>query len=507
MTFMVYCENDKKRPHEPDSELAAHRTDWRRDYGRIIHSSAFRRLQGKTQLYPGLESDFFRNRLTHSLEVAEIAKSITLKLNNDLKAEDGNYIEPDIVECAALAHDLGHAPFGHIGERALNQKMVGFGGFEGNAQALRIVSKIEKKILADKNDAELYGIKVEEENGVVVSKDCRVGLNLTYRTLAAVLKYDDLIEYSDAEKNSNVIKPKKGFYETEKELVDNIKQHVAKDITFDEDNKFKTIECSIMDIADDITYSVYDMEDAFRARFISPSSLMSMDEILLREIAAEVQQKFNDVYNNEYKDIDEKYIKDRLFHLMLLFNPDLDGDEVKMQGKKESKKAKNAGRTYANLVSYLTVMQWCKFSDEITDVGYNRAAFTTYLIDKFIKAVKIVRNNVNPQLSHVIMNTEEYIDMLILKKISYYSQIQSPKIKIFEYRGKQIIDSIFECLTSPNGYEMLPHDFRIIHDSLKEEKEKKRIICDFIAGMTDRYASEFYSKLYSENPQTIFKAI
>lgn len=127
-----------------------YRSDFRRDYARLVHSPAFRRLDGKTQLFPGVESDFFRNRLTHSLEVAQIAKSIALKLNYESQfIADLGGIDTDLVEVAGLAHDLGHPPFGHNGELTLDQCMLAYGGFEGNAQTLRILSRLEKKFTTD----------------------------------------------------------------------------------------------------------------------------------------------------------------------------------------------------------------------------------------------------------------------------------------------------------------------------------------------------------------------
>src|SRR5208283_2954453 len=149
----LYSAGDRKRLTSSESlndseELAEpYRSPWRRDYGRLIHCPSFRRLQGKTQVFPGYESDFYRNRLTHSLEVAQIAKAIAIRLNATsihfrLK---NRKIEPDIVEFAGLAHDLGHPPFGHNGEEALDECMHDYGGFEGNAQSLRIVSRLEKK--------------------------------------------------------------------------------------------------------------------------------------------------------------------------------------------------------------------------------------------------------------------------------------------------------------------------------------------------------------------------
>ena len=167
----LYGEGDREREYPIDDD-APHRSAFRRDYARILHSPAFRRLQGKTQLFPSVEHDFFRNRLTHSLEVAQIAKSIALRLNDRDSYFRACPIDTDIVETAALAHDLGHPPFGHNGERALDDCMKERGGFEGNAQSLRILSKLGKK---------------------EPQRFPEVGLNLTYRTLAAVLKYDSVI--------------------------------------------------------------------------------------------------------------------------------------------------------------------------------------------------------------------------------------------------------------------------------------------------------------------------
>src|SRR5690606_33640104 len=111
----MYTSDDFRR--EQTIPELSYRSPVRRDYARLIHSPSFRRLQGKTQLYPGVESDFFRNRLTHSLEVAQISKTISLKLNEERKLKSLQYeISPDICEFAGLAHDLGHPPFGHQGE-------------------------------------------------------------------------------------------------------------------------------------------------------------------------------------------------------------------------------------------------------------------------------------------------------------------------------------------------------------------------------------------------------
>ena len=177
----LYRDADRAREYPTESKVS-YRSPFRRDYARLLHCPAFRRLQGKTQLFPGAESDFFRNRLTHSLEVAQIAKSIALRINSRHAYFVDNPIDLDLIETAALAHDLGHPPFGHNGERALDECMRKKGGFEGNAQTLRILARLEKKEL-----------DLEEAEETPKSEDRRVGLNLTYRTLAAVLKYDKCI--------------------------------------------------------------------------------------------------------------------------------------------------------------------------------------------------------------------------------------------------------------------------------------------------------------------------
>ena len=162
MESYVHTEEARYRPDGP----------FQRDYARIMYSSSFRRLQGKMQLL-GIKNDqFFRNRLTHSLEVAQIARSIA----GTIQYDSG---ESYIVEAGALAHDLGNPPFGHAGERFLNEEFVNIGGFEGNAQTLRILTNIEKK-----------------------RPEFR-GLNLTYRTMLSVVKYFNKFNKQAYENGSN----------------------------------------------------------------------------------------------------------------------------------------------------------------------------------------------------------------------------------------------------------------------------------------------------------------
>jgi dGTPase len=272
----LYSAYDAKRLLESsgDKESVPFRSEWRKDYGRIIHSPSLRRLQGKTQLFPNNENDFYRNRLTHSLEVAQIAKSIAMKINHEhLSGLQG--LDLDIVELAALAHDLGHPPFGHNGETSLDECMRDVdGGFEGNAQTFRILARLEKKVTKTKND-------LGEGIAVLNGKDNRCGLNLTARSLAAILKYDKKIPARNADREAKQNKVFKGYYECDLDIVVAIKQSVLGiDIKEIEERriKFKTIECQIMDIADDIAYSTYDLEDAFKAGFLNPLKLVSFGD-------------------------------------------------------------------------------------------------------------------------------------------------------------------------------------------------------------------------------------
>ena len=157
-------------------------------------------------------------------------------------------IDTDLVEFGALAHDLGHPPFGHNDEKALDQLMYKHGGFEGNAQTLRILAKLAKKTVSN-NEAD--GVA---EGGV----DHRLGLDVSMRSLASVLKYDNPIPEKRKDIPKKVVK---GYYFTEKDLVAQIKHHVAPRANA----PLKTIECSVMDIADDIAYSTYDLEDTLKA--------------------------------------------------------------------------------------------------------------------------------------------------------------------------------------------------------------------------------------------------
>lgn len=459
-----------------------YRTSWRMDYARLIHSPSFRRLQGKTQLFPTDENDFFRSRLTHSMEVAQIAKSIAIRLNYNylLPNKKPLNIDTDLVEFAALAHDLGHPPFGHIGEKALDEIMLDCGGFEGNAQTLRILTKIEKKFL------------LKDSSGFL-----QCGLNLTSRALASILKYDKVIKYNrKPTKNSkidiNSIEPFKGYYFTEKDLVRKIKNNVIGPKTYKDD--FKTIECQIMDIADDIAYSTYDLEDTFKAGFMNIFDILYSIDKIIDNITFKVNKKFQKEYNIKIdKDLVKKIIN-------TLFSEIFDFKKFKandiLVNILDEKNILNAFKFFTG-VSYNSAKQ-------ITEESHYRTIFTSRMVGSFIRGVEFKYNNRYPSQSKVFLNQQTLLEIEVIKRLIYESQVLSARIKITEIRGKEIVREIFKYLTNLNGDELLPPDYRELYE-MSNKNDKKRIICDFIAGMTDRYAIEFYGRLKSEDPQTIFK--
>lgn len=476
MEIPLYSEGDEKRfakikrnrstPEEP------YRTEFRRDYARVIHCGAFRRLQGKTQLFPSIESDFFRTRMTHSLEVAQVATAIAMKINAENDYFRRHPISLDVVEVAGLCHDLGHPPFGHNGEAALDQCMIDAGGFEGNAQTLRIISKLEKR-------------QTKQNDGMVFSnrgKDQRVGLNLTMRSLASVIKYDRAIPIG-RERSDKLVK---GYYESEREIVRHIKENTLGRNTHD--GEFKSIECQIMDVADDIAYSTYDLEDTFKAGFLTPLQILAAPASLFERVAESVTGALK--YNVEAKKVVEHFIN-QVF-------PDVF----------------KVGPTEVELITSGSAIQAAQFlvdkynlSELMAKDGYSRTEFTSDLIGSFISGVQVDLDANEPILSKVYLDDETLQTVEILKRFTFEATIKSPRLKVVENRGYEIVSEIFTALSEPGGKLLLPDDFQALYDITADRNKRRRVICDFIAGMTDRYAVEFYGRLKSESAQSIFEPL
>jgi dGTPase len=491
----LYTDKDAQRQRE--KKEISYRTPYRRDYARLIHAPSFRRLQGKTQLFPGAESDFFRNRLTHSLEVAQIAESIAYKLNDDIEQE-GQYenfvLDTHLVRFAAIAHDLGHPPFGHLGEEVLNERMAEYGGFEGNAQTLHILTKLEKRV-------------VESGDSKIIDGDNRIGLDLTYRSLASILKYDNEIPLKQRKLKTKQLEPKKGYYACDRDIVKKIKEHVAPNFS----GKFKSVECAIMDVADDIAYSTYDLEDALKGGFITIFDILSTPGNIWEGII----EKVNESLRKEHEvlgfageaprtEVDEavKLMYD-LFDDYLFEEQEQPETDLSTQSETtniQQTKLSNFDKIDFIVDAHVTAKLVAQNNALRTDL-------TSYLVNRFITNVKIEVNEDNYPLSVVYLNTPERKMVEILKRFNWEYIILSHRLKIVAYRGTEIVGKLFDAFSAPNGSQLLPDDFQNLYKSFNDPVKKMRVICDFIAGMTDRYAVEFYSRLTSESPQTMYKPI
>ena len=347
------------------------RSPYQRDRDRIVHSTAFRRLKHKTQVFINTTGDHYRTRITHSLEVAQIARTLAkyFKLNEDL------------CETLSLAHDLGHTPFGHAGEEALNDCMKYHGGFDHNIQTLRIVTKLENKY---------YNFK---------------GLNLTIETLDGLIKHNGPI--NDLKKFDNILG--KNFFK--------------KKINFENS---PSLEAQIASISDDIAYNSHDLEDGLRAKLFTFNDLKNLP--LLSQIIKKHEKKFRKftrdlVLREIIREIINEMVKDII-------------KNTKTNIKR--KKIKNIIDVYKS--KYPIVC----FSSKMN------------LFDKSIKN---------------FLKTKMYNHQKVLKKTNF---------------GKKVIKNLFgKIKKNPKKY--------INANNIKKDNIH-RSICDFIAGMTDRFAISLYDK-------------
>lgn len=410
--------------------------------------------------------------MTHSLEVAQIARGLAITLNSGpiTSAFGSNArIDESLLEFAGIAHDLGHPPFGHNGEHALDELMLTSGGFEGNAQTLRILTNVERKL-------------VTQKSGRVTDQ---FGLDLTYRTLASVLKYDSCIpieRYPGA-------KLEKGYYASEQKLVREIKEAVAPG--FDPDAKFKTIECAIMDIADDIAYSTYDLEDSLHAGFYSPLKLLN--EIVNNEVVREqVIEKTNAALaGSDYPLIsDMEEVIDSLNQIFSSFTPAQSKESGAVKGK------------YKGLID--SVYAYNKDARFVSDPLF-RSGYTAERVGRLINGIELIENTDFPALSGVKLARPQLLEVELLKHLNFELVIRSPLLSVVEHRGKDIVTNIFEALFRSEG-ALLPGDWRRRYEDAKIAGAggMRRVVCDFVACMTDRYAFELYARLFGED-STIFK--
>lgn len=411
MKNTFYKEFDFARIKKSNRE-SDYRNPFQIDRDRIIHSSEFRRLQGKTQVFLPGEYDFYRTRLTHSIEVAQIGRSICNYLLATEKniLSDEYFIDPDLVEACCLAHDLGHPPFGHAGERTLNRLMKKYGGFEGNGQTLRLISKIFYK----RND---------EHRGM---NPCRAFVD-------GILKYK--ATFSDFNNPDNHF-----VYDEDKELLQFVFGKVnykSKLKTPEKLNSFQSIECQIMDWADDTAYAINDLVDSISGGFITIAKLSQWQN----------GQKLSRLQTEIVEEIIEWI-------------------------KKGNFKAK-FGSQIGLFVRSCSLKERKTFMDEFT----NRYKYTLSIPQEIIERANIY------------------------KKISVDLVFKSSALHQIEFKGNSMIENIFNLfeknyVTKLGNTKLLP-DFN--DKIIRKEKSKKvraRMICDYISGSTDSYAIRMYRRLF-----------
>jgi dGTPase len=389
-----------------------YRTPFRRNRDRLIHNAAFRRLQGKTQVFLSGEYDFYRTRLTHSIEVSQIAGSISQFLNHTSPLlEPGFQIDPDLCEAASLAHDIGHPPFGHAGEGTLHRLMRPFGGFEGNAQTLRLIGQT-----------------------IFTSGGRRRGLNPTRALVDGVMKYKTLWgEVPDQQKHF--------LYADQQPFLDFVcagRPWPAQLPPGAARNALRSLECEIMDWADDTAYSLNDIVDGVHAGFITSGGV----------------ERWADAH------------------------------------------AEPADR---EALDYL--LDALRRSD--VERAMNRR------IGRLVESVRLIeRENFLADLSNrwrlgIAVADDARREQQLFSRIATDLVFRSPQVCQLEHKGGFMLTRLFATLSEHYLQESGPH-LNLLSAEFEAEIRRPeldaagraRVLCDYLAGMTDGFASRIYKRLF-----------
>jgi dGTPase len=413
-----------------------HRSPFQRDRARILHSAAFRRLQAKTQVLGVGMNDFYRTRLTHSLEVSQIGTGIAAQLKRKYPQLKFLFNSMSLIESLCLAHDIGHPPFGHGGEVALNYMMREHGGFEGNGQTFRILTRLEPYTLS-------------------------WGMNLTRRTLLGVLKYPAIRSQMYIDQGSvppanyRQLKPSqwtpvKGIFNEDKDNFD----WVLAPLTAADRDKFmslaplannlsyphrktayKSFDCSIMELADDTAYAVHDLEDAIVMGIVTR-------EQWDKDVAASLSESDDPWVAKEFSTIGNKLFSSE-HHLR-----------------------KDAIGTLVNgFVTAIVIEEHPGFSEAL--LKYNAT-----LEPGFAIALEVLKQ-------------------FVLRYV-----VRKPEIQMLEYKGQQIVMQLFEAFAS-DPERLLPLNTQSRwHQACEAGQDPMRVIADYISGMTDEFAGRLHQQLF-----------
>lgn len=382
-SYACLVRNSKGRLYK-EADTGYH-TNFFRDCHRVIHSGAFRRLQYKTQVLPNYEGDHYRTRLTHSLEVAHIAISISKSL----------HLDPDLTEAIALSHDLGHSPFGHAGEVALEEAMKDYGGFDHNAQTIRLLTFLERRY-ADFD-----------------------GLNLSWETLEGIAKHNGPLIGKYATKK--IVPECLSFYNQQHDL---------------ELDCFPSLEAQVASCSDDLAYNNHDIEDGLRAGFITIADIRSIN-----------------LFNATYLEVVELY-------------PHLKSD--------------NSERLINEIIRRIIRAM---VSDIVKTSADNIANLNIKTIDDARNASQMVIN-----FSKNILEYNTQIRNLLSERVYNH-----PSINKVNNKAKLLLKELFTIYL--NNLECLPRNWQTML-SKTDEKHNARVVCDYISGMTDRYAIKEYNSFF-----------
>lgn len=378
------------RLFEPGSSPT--RSEFQRDRDRIIHSAAFRRLQHKTQVFLHHEGQHFRTRLTHTLEVSQIARSVSRALG----------LNEDLAEAVALAHDLGHTPFGHAGERVLAERMDRWGGFDHNMQALRVVTRLENRYAAHD------------------------GLNLTWETLEGILKHNGPLMDADGRPVGRYIE--EGLPPGLDEI------DASADLMLD---TYASLEAQAAAIADDIAYNAHDIDDAARAGLLTILDLI--DVPLVGPIAREVIDLWPDAERNRQIHEVQRRLITRTIEAVIAES----AQRIAEVAPADADAVRNCGRT---LVGFPAAM------------ARDEAALKGFLFAKVYRHRK------------VMVPVEE---------------------------GEAVVRRLFDAYLETGN---MPGRWAELYLRSDDDRSKARIVCDFVAGMTDPFAIDEHERLFDVRP-------
>ncbi|HSI62729.1 MAG TPA: dNTP triphosphohydrolase [Candidatus Saccharimonadia bacterium] len=392
-----------------------HRTLFQIDRDRILHSAALRRLQGTTQVFysflVGEQYDFYRTRLTHSLEVAQVGRSICdwLQKSSDLlKGSEG--IDTDLVEATCLAHDLGHPPFGHTGERALHQLMKPYGGFEGNAQTVRLLTRT------------IFG-------------EGKEGMDPTRALLDGVMKYKTLHqELPDAENHY--------LYDEQSSALEFVHMNQPFPVELspgEARNAFRSLECQIMDWADDTAYSINDLADAIQTGFVTEAKLETWASA------------------NPLDDVEATQVEFLL--------------KAMREGRVERRLARGIG---VNIKACSLTMRG-NFMSELS-VRYRYALVVDADVQK--------RARLNKRIAKALV-------------------FDTPQLHQLDFKAEGVLKRLFEVLDEryiqrkgTRSWHFLPEAVELALDREEDVNHRARLVCDWLASLTDRNAYRVHQRLF-----------